>query len=89
LVGPQAGVAAQAGGRPATPIDRPRFCASCTEPRDDLVAELLDGRRVHLCSDCASGELRGGRWSFAGGRDANGALRDNSDGNRRVRSGIG
>jgi hypothetical protein len=67
----------------------PRFCASCTDERDDLVVEDLDGRRVHLCPDCASGELRSGRWSFAGGRDANGILGERTDGNRRIGTGRG
>jgi hypothetical protein len=78
-------------GRPARLTQgafSPRFCASCTAERDDLVAEVLDGRRVYLCPDCATGDLRSGRWTFAGGQDANGVMMPctvhGTDGNHRM-----
>lgn len=58
-----------------------RFCASCTEERDDLVAEWLDGKLVLLCRECSLGEIRGGRWSFNGGREVSGPRGIGGDGN--------
>lgn len=53
-------------------MSTPAFCASCTEERSDLVPEWMNGRKVHLCRDCREGKVRGGSYSFAGGREING-----------------
>jgi hypothetical protein len=84
----------QGFGQPARHTAFPGISGTISIPtwrqRMQIMADELDGRRVRLCPDCASGELRGGRWSFAGGRQVNDLRSERTDGGRRkLAQGIG
>jgi hypothetical protein len=54
---------------PRLPGLPPPFCATCLAESADLKQVFYDARLVMLCAECRGGSLRGGRWSFGGGKD--------------------
>lgn len=43
---------------------KPSFCASCTQERDDLVGEEIEGKVRWTCTDCREAHPRSGMYGF-------------------------